>query len=422
MEHRRQIKFHLGLPIAIVSVLVVLQIFAPAPAVLYVLAVFVGAVGIGYYWARQLAEKVSLERDRRYGWAQVGDILEERFTLINRSSLPILWAEIRDQSTLPGYTASRVTGVDSEGITRWLVEGECRVRGIFFLGPVQIRMGDPFGFFTVLIEVGEKTQFVVYPVIASLPPLEPPRGTARGMMRANRRSTEPTPNVTSVRQYIPGDPLRRIHWLTTARRDELYVKDYDREPAGDLWILLDLQQAVQAGSGEVSTEEYGVTLAASLAAAMLRQNRAVGFLSDGAEYTLLPLEGGETQLWRILGTLAAARAQGIRPFGRLISEAASILRRGVTATLITPSMDPEWLSALIDLRQRGIAVNVILLDPVSFGGQGNTRAMVGLLSDQGVPTQVIGKGFRFRPLVEHRQQRPTYKVLGTGRVIVVPPA
>ena len=118
MEHRRRLKPHLGLPIAIVSVLVVLQIFAPAPALGYVLAVIIGAVAVSYYWARQMTEKVSLERERRYGWAQVGDVIEERFTLRNESSLPVLWAEIEDRSTLPGYTASRVTGVDGGGYTR----------------------------------------------------------------------------------------------------------------------------------------------------------------------------------------------------------------------------------------------------------------------------------------------------------------
>ena len=109
---------------------------------------------------------------------------------------------------------------------------------------------------------------------------------------------------------LPGDTLRRIHWRTTARREELYVKEYDNELAGDLWIVLDLHSVVQAGQGDLTTEEHGVTLAASLAAAMLRQNRAVGFLSEGAVATLLPLEGGETQLWRILRSLASARALG----------------------------------------------------------------------------------------------------------------
>lgn len=422
MEHRRRITPHIGLPALIVAVLVTLQIVAPAPALNYVLAVLAGAVGIGYYWARQLAEHVTLERDRRYGWAQVGDVLEERFSLHNRAFLPVIWAEVRDHSTLPGYTASRVTGVDGHGTTHWIVEGECRRRGIFTLGPVHVRMGDPFGFFTIELVVGEETGFVVYPIIAALPPLDPPRGAAPGRVRAAMRSHEATPNVASVRPYVPGDTLRRIHWRTTARRESLYVKDHDREPAGDTWIILDLHEAVQAGRDELSTEEYAVTLAASLADAMLRRNRAVGLLSDGATYTMLRPENGQTQLYRILQSLASAQAVGARSLGQLMGQAASVLGRGVTATLITPSTDPEWLPALVDLQQRNVPVSALLLDCPSFGGSGNVEGMVGLLSDRGVPTRVISQSFRFRPIVERRRQRPTYKVLGTGRVIAVPPS
>ncbi len=422
MEHRSRITPHLGLPAVIAVVLLALQIVAPAPVLVYVLAVLAGAAAVAHHWARQMAENLTLDRDRRYGWAQVGDVIEERFTLHDNSWLPVLWAEIRDRSTLPGYTASRVTGVDAHTYTHWIIEGECRQRGIFSLGPIEIRTGDPFGLFTVTVEVGEETSFVVYPVIAALPQLDQPRGVAPGRVRVTRRSAEATPNATSVRPFVPGDTLRRIHWPTTARRDDLYVKEYDREPAGDLWIILDLGQAVQAGHGELSTEEYGVTLAASLADAMLRRNRAVGLLSDGAEYVMLRPETGETQLYRILRSLAGAQALGERPFGQVMVQAASVLGRGITATLITPSADPEWLAALVDLQQRGIDTNVLLLDPVSFGGQGNVEAMVGLLSERGVVARVVNQSFRFRPLVQRRQQRPTYKVLSTGRVIAVPPA
>ncbi|MCL6431685.1 MAG: DUF58 domain-containing protein [Anaerolineae bacterium] len=421
MEHSRRVVPHLGLPALMAGILLVLQIFAPAPPLTYVLAVLGGAVAIGYYWARQLAQGVSLERERRYGWAQVGDVLEERFTLRNESWLPALWAEVRDHSTLPGYTASRVTGVDGHSHTYWISEGECRRRGAFTLGPLDVTLTDPFGFFTVHLRVGDETSFVVYPVIAALPPLEMPRGSAPGRVRAAVHSHEVTPNASAVRPYVPGDTLRGIHWPTTARRDELYVKDYDREPAGDLWILLDLQRAVQAGEGEFSTEEYGITVAASLADAMLRQGRAVGLLCEGEEHVMLRPERGEIQLWRILSTLAAARASGTNPLGALVQQAVPVLGRGISASLITPSLDAEWLVALLELEQRGVGASVVLIDPVSFGGEGNLQAMLGLLSERGVPVRVIGRSFRFRPLIERRKQRPTYKVLGTGRVVVVPP-
>jgi hypothetical protein len=97
------------------------------------------------------------------------------------------------------------------------------------------------------------------------------------------------------------------------------------------------------------------------------------------------------------------------------------LGQGMTLAVITPSCDPAWVAGLLPPMRRGVAPSVILLDPVSFGGEGNPEALTGLLADLGVPVHHITKGMAFRPVFEHeRIGRPEYKVLpGTGRVIVV---
>ena len=73
--------------------------------------------------------------------------------------------------------------------------------------------------------------------------------------------------------------------------------------------------------------------------------------------------------------------------------------------------------------RRGIAPAVLLLDPGTFGGEGNVGAIRGLLAEIGVPSHIVAKGMPFEPVREHRRiGRPEYKVLrGTGRVIAVEP-
>jgi len=61
-------------PIA-VAVLLFLQIFSPARAVLFLLLVVSGVLAVSYFWARELGRGIQLRRFRRYGWAQVGDII-----------------------------------------------------------------------------------------------------------------------------------------------------------------------------------------------------------------------------------------------------------------------------------------------------------------------------------------------------------
>ena len=115
-------------------------------------------VGLGGLWllsnfmARSLATKLSLTREMRYGWAQVGDLLEERFTLINQSWIPVTWVELEDRSTLPGYNASLATGVEGSGTNQWHKSGVCSRRGLYYVGDTLLHTGDPFGVYRVSIK------------------------------------------------------------------------------------------------------------------------------------------------------------------------------------------------------------------------------------------------------------------------------
>src|SRR5690606_29025177 len=87
--------------------------------------------------------------------------------------------------------------------------------------------------------------------------------------------------AATVSEYRPGDSLRHVHWMSTARRGRMMVKELEIEPSGNVWVVLDLDQRVQQGSGPMGTLEHGIVVAASLAADLLsgRDQRAVGLLA-----------------------------------------------------------------------------------------------------------------------------------------------
>jgi len=321
-------------PIA-VGVLLFLQIFSPARAILFLLLIISGVLGISYYWARELGRGIQLHRFRRYGWAQVGDIIEERFILRNAGIMPAIWVDIRDHSNLPGYTASRATGVGARGTTRWTTEGSCSQRGIYTLGPMELHTSDPFGLFDVTLEHQYSESFVVYPPLASIPRLFEPRGVSRGSARTNIRTLDLTTNAGGVRQYVPGDALNRVHWGTTARRstpndEKFFVKEFDLEPSGDLWIIVDMDTNAQAGQGLESTEEYAVILAASLANEMLLANHAVGLFTHTDGPLVVPPKKGTSRASQerppaTLGDPARA-GRAPRRIGRLVGRGALPVR------------------------------------------------------------------------------------------------
>jgi uncharacterized protein (DUF58 family) len=423
----------------VIAVPLILQFIIPSRTWVAVLCSIGGAVGLGYLWARQLADNLTLSREQYYGWIHVGDVLEERFTLHNAGSLPALWIEINDQSDLPGYSARSVRSIGPQQALRWRTQGTCRQRGLFTLGPWQAHTGDPLGFFEVILPFPATQSILIYPPVVHLPTIRLPRGAAIGTGRTSRRAMEVTTNAAGVRAYAPGDSINRIHWRTTAHRDELMVMTFDLEPSGDLWIVLDLDAGVQAGEGEESTEEYGVILASSLADRVLNQNRAVGLVAYGTSGSghgpdaqpvpiIVPPQKGKAHQWRILQALATARAGGNWPLQRVLAEMDRNLGRGMTLAVITPSLDPGWLGNLLPPMRRGVAPTILLLDAASFeerrdgeAGPDPVATMAGMLADLGVPSHRIVKGMPFRPLVEHKRiGPPEYRVLpGTGRVIPV---
>jgi uncharacterized protein (DUF58 family) len=353
----------------------------------------------------------------RFGWAQVGDRLEERFGIENKGWAPALLIEVIDHSTVPDYHADRGTGVGGGGIIQWHKEADCTRRGVFTLGPTSLVASDPFGIFSVTLHDDAAAPFVVMPPLVPLPGIEVSPGgrTGEGHPRTNAASR--TVSAASVREYAPGDSLRWIHWRTSARHDSLYVRLFDGVPAGDWWVVLDMDERVQAGTGEDSTEEHGVILAASLADRGLRSRRAVGLAMHGEDLTWLRPQRGDTRRWEILRALAEV-SPGPRPLAELLAQTGAAVEQYASLVIVTPAAHGDWVEGLLPLLRRGIAPTVLLLDPRSFGGNGDVRGAAALLSDLEVAHYVIT-----RDLLDRAETRPgrkghyDWQVLGTGRVL-----
>lgn len=393
---RPHLKLNTRLLPILVGVLLVLQVIVPFRGWFVLLVGLGGGWLISYLWARSLAYSLRLVREMRFGWKQVGDRLEERFTLINDGLVPGLWVEVVDHTSLPGYNVSRVTGVGSGSRNRWHTQGVCAQRGLYSLGPTSLKTGDPLGLHTVTLRYADSATLMVMPPILPLPTIEVAPGGRAGEGRPRANAPERTVSASSVRDYVRGDSLRWIHWRTTAHRDSLFVKLFDGTPAGDWWVFLDLERDVQVGQGRISTEEHGVMLAASLADRGLRMGKAVGLVTHGQDLVWMPPESGDGQRWAILRALALVGA-GSRPLAELLARARPRLGARTSLVIITPAVDGAWIEALWLLLRRGVVPTVLLLDPASFGGVGNVSGALELLSDLGVTRYVITSDLLDRP-------------------------
>lgn len=326
--------------------------------------------------------------------AEVGERIEERLALENHSWIPKLWVQVSDGSTLPGHHAGYVSSVGPRQRIAWRARTLCRKRGRYTLGPVTATTGDPLGMFRRELTLAPATQLLVLPNVFDIRafPLFP--GVMPGRGRGSQRSLHTTTNVVTVRNYMAGDALTRIHWPSTARHGQLMVKEFDLDPTIDVVILLDLDKGVQAGSDESSTEEYAVTIAASLASHLLRRrDLAVALEAPGPSGISLPVDRGERQLDRMLEALAIVRAEHHYPLATALADLELRLGRNTAFIVITPSTDLDWEQQLGRLRRRGVRPVVVLLDPSSFEeGLGNMDRVEDALDNVGVRSLVVRRG------------------------------
>ena len=341
-----------------------------------------GAWLLGYLWARSLANGLTITREKRFPWAKVGDLMLERFYLANNGWAEALWIVVKDHSNLPGYEGDKVTNIGGVTIKSWLKRNYCNLRGLYTFGPTSIHTGDPFGIYRVEVTVPITTNILVLPPVVSLPNINIAAGEREGEGSAQQYALERTVSSASIREYVQGDSLKSIHWPQSAKRDDLLVRVFDSSHSSDWWIVLDMDIKAHFGEKEFSTEEHSVLLASSLVDRGRRMGRSVGLVAHGEQVTWLPPNFGSSQYWEIMRSLALAKP-GDDSLASVLSRTQPSLGQRTSIVVITPSVDGRWLESLVGMMRRGIAVTVLLLDPVAFGGEGDAGPTMATLAAWG---------------------------------------
>ncbi|WP_129630376.1 DUF58 domain-containing protein [Candidatus Oscillochloris fontis] len=385
--------------------------------------VLLGLLGLSIVWAWLNLRGLSVEREPLTLRAHVGEFARERITIRNRWWLPKLWIELLDQSELPQHGVGFVTslGIGQQG--RWIARTLCTLRGRYRLGPATLVSGDPFGIVRMTRQVATSNEILVYPQMVDLPGFQLPSADLPGGQATRARTFHVTPNVSTVREYVPGDSFNRIHWRSTARTGQLMVKEFELDPSADVYIVLDMQERTvvrdmrarrQRGGGDVrnqapwwrrspseqpgapivaaSSEEYAVMTAASLARTLLAQNRIVGMIAWGQHREIIPAERESRQLFKILEALAVLRAHGSQSLAEVLIAESQRFGRNSTLLIITSALDERWVVALQQHLMRGVRAAVIFVDPQSFGGMQDVNPILRRVAELNLPLYRVRQG------------------------------
>ncbi len=365
-------------------------------------------------WVSIVARSIRLKRVPEFLRASVGDIFKEQYEILNTSRLPGGWVELYNEMPLPSVSGSRLlTRLQPHEKQAYVGRTWLTRRGGYPVGPTILTISDPLGLFRITRRFNAERSLIVLPMVFSIRDFATPAGFLPGGQVIRRKSADITPHAAGIRSYVSGDPMKRIHWPTSARRGQLMVKEFEQDPQAEVWIFLDAQAGVHAEKPyetpamrlesllfsrkpkltlPPSTLEYEISAAASLAHYFIQQNRAVGLVAQDRTYAMIPPERSQRQETKILETLAFIEGKGNLSISALCSAHAPLLPRGASAILITCTTSFDLLVAADDLARRRLHPIVILLDAESFNGKAGANEIMRRLGDRQVPARLLNCG------------------------------
>ena len=269
------------------------------------------------------------------------------------------------------------------------------VRGRYPLGPLSIRLTDPFGMCELHRSFAARDALVVTPPVSPLPKV-PLSGEWTGSGESRSRSLASAgDDDAGIREYRQGDDLRRVHWRSTARLDKVMVRREEQPWQARATILLDTRTAAHGGEGPGSSFEWAITACASIGAHLLHHGYHVRLNTDTGETLAgsdVSLDGGLDVEGALLDALAVVTTSSLTS---LRDASAALRRTGSDGLLVAVlgRLDLEEARLLSRLRHGSTAAIAVLLDTPSWSlrGRGSVAgaARVGGTSSTAAPTASV---------------------------------
>ncbi|MGI9018350.1 MAG: DUF58 domain-containing protein [Euzebya sp.] len=354
---------------------------------LYAVAVAAAAVvGLGVLYVRLTTSSVSARRQVATQRVVAGANLDALVELRNDARLPSPTLLISEN--LPGAMAA--AGHTERGEARFVVGGLgpgrvasarytaiATTRGRYQLGPVKVRVRDPFGVAERTRRYTQTHDVLVYPRIEPLP-AAPVRGAHMGSGSSDTRRVFSTgDDFYTMREYVNGDDLRRVHWPSTAHRQTLMVRQMEQPWQAHATVYLDARR-VAHGTGPTGTLEKAVSVAASMVYHLADAGYAMRLVTDGTAGRIGP-QSWESALDK-LAILEPSENAGLAP-----SVAAARGGEGLFVGILGVPSGREDLASHPDMRSlfgvRGFGQRMALV--VSQSGDPRGSLMAALLRGAG---------------------------------------
>lgn len=320
-------------------------------------------ITIQYFAIRLHLVRVFINRVQEEG------ILEIETLIRNDSSLPAFNLVLED------YLSCAETGEKKKlFLIEYLEAGAflkkrysclCPQRGKYKIGPIGVYFFDPLGLFFLKRTYQIYSELYIYPrtfSIKKFPNLI--KGVPPWFGLETARVSADEDEFFGVREYKEGDPIKKIHWISTARKNQLIVKQFQRQTFFRATIVFNLEKDKDFGEGKERISEYIIRIAASVAKYLIERDISLEIIANTLETVHIPFNKGPKHLEDILKFLACAQAQSMVGLDEIFEGFSRAIPNDTTLIVIMQYGDWQYLPMMLPLEKRNVLlVPLVLISP-----------------------------------------------------------
>ncbi len=324
-----------------------------------------------WLWQRHCLTGVGYQRSLSAGRAAFGERVVLELELVNDKLLPLSWLELEDSvpagltiegatvrggRPLGGGTLVQIRPLLPYQRVRRRLTVRCERRGDHVFGPGRLRSGDPVGLRERSAPAPGSLHLIVYPKILAILPGQLVSRVLLGEQSARRELLEDPSRAAGVREYRPGDPLRRVHWRASARTSSLLVREFDPTVSWRVALFVDLSvPGRRVSDGPSAQLEFTISVAASLLAELDRLSVPAGLYvagTVGGHPLVLPASGAGGGLGERLEALARVQERSGVSFAGLVASQLGRLGQGTSVIALANDFAGPAVEALCEQRRR----------------------------------------------------------------------
>ena len=355
----------------------------------------------------------------------VGQLAEVRLHIKNLSAWPttVLLLEDKLSYTLGGRPRFVLDRVEPGGAREVTYAIRSDVRGRYALGPLSVRVADPFGLCELTRAFTAADEMIVTPVVTKLPEIGLGGEWTGGGETRSRSVASAGEDDASTREYRYGDDLRKVHWRSTARTGELMVRREEQPWQSRSTLVLDTRDVAHAGDGPGSSFEWAVSAAASIGIHLAQAGHSLRFVTEAGIDMATAGSSTERLLLETLAVVQPSKHQNLRGATSRLSSAGEGLLIAVVGLL---SADEAALLARTSQLAAG-AIAVLVNAPSWAGSPAKSHAMsdaavasnVSILRNAGWRVIVASHGAALESLWPQVSKRSTgsFRAAGTMREV-----